>query len=637
MILTNIALAGYNNNSSSNNSNSSNCNAHNNNTNNINTPLRTSSLASSSLMSPLDHPNQITKDYSNQFKTNTFVTFPLPKSNNIGVLSVNNDNNNNSSTNNANSTISSLNDSTNQHKNIITSQSSIKVISIQFARAEEVELLWLESCKAFADLTNILPLEITKRSIFCLQSIFLSAEISGLPDELWLKSIQELVNRLPISLPIAYQRLISGNDSEIIECCLRSCNIIFEMIITYKKKLGLFNEFPTFWLRFISALATNTNMVSRGLPLHDEMLEMITALLRLLPNPAKSSISITSPINTSNTSASQTLPQSSTLWSYIATPFFGNNSNKVLDTPNQTTNPPSTPPPITQLNKNSPVDINQNIQLSPLGSVTGSVESDAALLKLSWNTICSLCPSLQATLKLKNPKLVADLVKLIQLSDITQHPSIKTTSVSGNNINNNNNNKINSQQKQQSVSQELTHPDFQITQVANNISQLNEPSVIPVFPSIIAESNKQNPTLDKISNDLNMDATSVCIESTTKLNDSKIILNNCNNNFLAPTRMRSAKLLPSQNKINSDNNYYVNSSLTVSSATSSPMPSSISQPQSPSLSNQLESSIAKPSIVSSLPSQIGTQSTTNLSPEIVKSPSVRSANMRKLDSRTQVV
>jgi hypothetical protein len=43
--------------------------------------------------------------------------------------------------------------------------------------------------------------------------------------------------------------------------------------------------------------------------------------------------------------------------------------------------------------------------------------NDAALLKLSWKNLCTQCPSLSSSLRTKNPQLVLDLQRYMEVSD----------------------------------------------------------------------------------------------------------------------------------------------------------------------------------------------------------------------------
>ena len=49
---------------------------------------------------------------------------------------------------------------------------SVSVRCIYFARAEEVELLWLETCKIFAGLSGSTDVAVSLRTLYCLQVSF---------------------------------------------------------------------------------------------------------------------------------------------------------------------------------------------------------------------------------------------------------------------------------------------------------------------------------------------------------------------------------------------------------------------------------------------------------------------------------
>jgi len=45
----------------------------------------------------------------------------------------------------------------------------LQVVPVTFQKREDVEVLWIESCKSFADLTNVQPWDISKRATYCLE------------------------------------------------------------------------------------------------------------------------------------------------------------------------------------------------------------------------------------------------------------------------------------------------------------------------------------------------------------------------------------------------------------------------------------------------------------------------------------
>lgn len=325
--------------------------------------------------------------------------------------------------------------------------SQLTVVSVELPKKEEVELLWLESCKTFADIANSMPADQSQRATFCLQSIFISGGICGLPDGLWFKALIELVNIMPINLAATSnsKKFAMANEDEVIECCLRSCNVIFEMMVTHIKQLRKVKDFPSYWLRFISVLATNANLLMKGVAMHEEMLEMIAALLRLLrppplPPQAPSKPEV-SPVpqskqkgggifqflwgfsNDASPSPSPPPPPPPPSGAATAAPVIpsisngtnnGNAPSTTSTTPTNNTNTPVAPSAIPPPHVQSPQN---GVDMNGEGGVTANSEGDAKLLCLCWKTICSLYPSLPATLRLKYAQLVSDLTRHIEIAE----------------------------------------------------------------------------------------------------------------------------------------------------------------------------------------------------------------------------
>jgi hypothetical protein len=100
---------------------------------------------------------------------------------------------------------------------------------------------------------------------------------------------------------------------------------MFEMIVTYLNHLRNVSEFPSIWLRFVSVLANNVNVVQKNAALHEEVLEMIVALLRLLHPPALPS-SVREAVNSPTLSKSNSTSQNS---------FLGLLASAIFDEPKQ--------------------------------------------------------------------------------------------------------------------------------------------------------------------------------------------------------------------------------------------------------------------------------------------------------------
>jgi len=297
-------------------------------------------------------------------------------------------------------------------RNAINEESSqhLTVLSVKFARPHEVEMLWIESCKNFADLVNVPSSDISQKATYCIHAILMSGGIVGLPKDCWFKVLQEMLNRLPLNIQDLLQQR-NGSEMEMIHRCLSSCNIVFEMLVGHIKELRDIPDFPSIWLRFTKVLSTNLSSVQRDHPLYDEMLEMIAALLRLLRPPALPAQQI--PMNV--VASPQPTPSLGIL-SFIS-PLIG------YETPAQ---PKITQQQVTSflMNDNKNLDtsnVNESLSTPTRGIVSEknfiNGNNDAALLKLSWKNLCTQCPSLSSSLRTKNPQLVLDLQRYMEVSD----------------------------------------------------------------------------------------------------------------------------------------------------------------------------------------------------------------------------
>ena len=276
---------------------------------------------------------------------------------------------------------------------------TMDVTVVMLKSVKEIETLWLETSKSFANMVNTVDTKVAYRALYCIQAVILAGETVGLSDSSWFETLQELMTILPIN----FVTLASSRDNsidpklkyELLEICLRSCNLIFEMIVCYLKHLRNVNEFPSVWLRFISVLANNVNVVQKNAALHEEILEMIVALLRLLHPPALPS-SMRETVNVPTISSSNSKSQNS---------FLGLLASAIFDEPKQL-------PPTSPLMVISP-SVNNKTPLCG-GGVTGDESDDAALLALTWTNISAICTSLVPSLKVKNAQLVNDMLRYIE-------------------------------------------------------------------------------------------------------------------------------------------------------------------------------------------------------------------------------
>jgi hypothetical protein len=208
------------------------------------------------------------------------------------------------------------------------------------------------------------------------------------------------------------------------------------------KHLRQLPDFQVFWLRFTSILAANSTMTSRGAPMHDEMLEMISALLRLLRMPPLALLPTASPVMTIT-------PQSPVAASAanVPAPVFGGffrfllGGKSTTDT-NHETDASSTGNVRDNDNghgngdgtaRDSSVTSAMSVANGPkthelvIGSYDatdqtwsggippGSQDNDSVLLTLSWKTLVSVSPSLHANLKNRNPQLVSEILRHVEI------------------------------------------------------------------------------------------------------------------------------------------------------------------------------------------------------------------------------
>ena len=168
--------------------------------------------------------------------------------------------------------------------------------------------------------------------------IVLLAEVrSNFPRKLWLKALSEMVNRMPLrrststastsssgggntsnssrstapptaagaagalgqqqnishssssqQQQISLTPLATASPAETLLACQRACGMVFDILVQQMKALRDAEEFNSVWTRFVTVLATNAHTASgpRGQWWHDEMCDMLEALLRLLRLPS---------------------------------------------------------------------------------------------------------------------------------------------------------------------------------------------------------------------------------------------------------------------------------------------------------------------------------------------------------------
>ena len=213
----------------------------------------------------------------------------------------------------------------------------IKVLCVEFTNVDDVELLWLESVKTFSDYVNTHPVEVSKNSTFCLKTIIYAAQIADIPRKCWLEALTEMLSRLPLhaektishfevqqlkQLKREQQELAKQGETtetqtsafslfslgasasrnlptvtslssaklatltaEGFDVCLQCSVIVFDTLVFHFKLLRNYEEFQPFWIKYVSILAHNVVYSPGGSLIHDESVDMIGSLFRLLHQP----------------------------------------------------------------------------------------------------------------------------------------------------------------------------------------------------------------------------------------------------------------------------------------------------------------------------------------------------------------
>ena len=208
---------------------------------------------------------------------------------------------------------------------------------------------------------------------------------------------------------------LDANDS--IDCCQRCCNVVFDVLLDHIKVLRDNVEFQSIWIRFLGTLSANAHATNKGQQIHEEMVEMLESLLRLLRLPKM----VPQPEPTAGTEASA--------------PASGTTKPPVAVTP--VTKPSAPPAPQSSgggwfswlVGESAPAPPLESTQSSggtaasatPSRSVMVIVDedpqlNDGLLIMSSWKAVTSQYPAFANTMKIKNPKLLSNLVMFMEAS-----------------------------------------------------------------------------------------------------------------------------------------------------------------------------------------------------------------------------
>ena len=302
---------------------------------------------------------EVSPNYQNSKLGNStkFVTFPLPVESfdsisNILTFSV-------PSLDSSRSNHQSPNHPGSQFDNKRNLSNQITVACVFFNKADEVELLYIETCKTFSDLINAEPLCSSRQAVFLLQTLQIAARISHISNSCWIKSINEMIERLPLDLKKNQEKFTTSDIVAISDLTLKSCNLLFEVFVSNIREMINSKDFHVNWESFLTILAGNIEIANLDLPIYEETLEMIGALFRLLRPLPNSANDISSDIQAHN------------------------NSNLS-----------------TTFNKDLPATVSFE-----------NFEEDS-LLRESWRKVLLKNPNIPNLLSVKHSKIISDLMKL---------------------------------------------------------------------------------------------------------------------------------------------------------------------------------------------------------------------------------
>jgi hypothetical protein len=237
--------------------------------------------------------------------------------------------------------------------------------------------------------------------------------------EVMLKAFNEMLTRLPLSLITANDRLQNSNQNNQIQLVydysIASCNVVFNTLIKNYSSIKTSQNFKSPWLRFLSILSTNGNMLIRGTNIHNEILDIIAALLKCLKIPKQSTSSVRGPqsqlgdssVNTAKVSPEQEKIRGSEASAGWLTWWTGQSL------------PKSSPSSDDRANEELvEVEVPRDTRECVKAEIDeGEEEEDSELLAVSWKTVCSLYTSFPSHLRIKYPQLVSDIAQFVDSRD----------------------------------------------------------------------------------------------------------------------------------------------------------------------------------------------------------------------------
>lgn len=286
---------------------------------------------------------------------------------------------------------------------------------------------------------------------------------SGLSTALWLRIMNDLISRLPLSLVTASagNRPEATSESvnsylEIMSMCHKSCDVVFHLVVKNMHILKDEDDFTHLWSRFISIMSTNAQSAHRGQWWHDDMTETLMVLLQLLrlPDVPKGSekciplsinsiiqhspmVTLTSPISKHAAQSGETTAHIAKTQHGIETSSTVGSNNSYLGLFGWIVGPSTVAPDVGRSQMDAvveqhPVDDAQlqpanHLIFEPFHDENGTNEEhaltgnhDGQLLVIAWKTICSLHPVFPGHLKSRNLHLYNKLVSAVSYCEYLQ-------------------------------------------------------------------------------------------------------------------------------------------------------------------------------------------------------------------------
>eukprot|EP00981_Chlorochromonas_danica_P004461 scaffold902_cov254-Ochromonas_danica.AAC.7 len=171
----------------------------------------------------------------------------------------------------------------------------ITVTILPVVGRDEAQRIWLETASFLADLCWTETLQVIDSALYGLEHLVAAESILSFPPPVLFSLLEELVNRLPLNIVTYTGRLqMTLSHAEIVFVTFRACNLIFHIFVRFSRSVRSMEHYNALFLRTISAFVTNASVSPRTQSIHEEMMSMAMALLRLLRLPLYQTTSLSS-------------------------------------------------------------------------------------------------------------------------------------------------------------------------------------------------------------------------------------------------------------------------------------------------------------------------------------------------------